>query len=290
MGTYPIPDVSDLRQKLASAKGTDPIQELLAALLKELEALFPNYDPNYIEQVIMGAMLTSLGIGERPYLPMLDTRLTPLTPTNPEPDPFSKSAALPHLFWGLLYDGWAPDPISGTTVFLTGYSDRNQPSSTNPNPVPNLRKRIYATATTPDLMPIYRPKIVSFFKALLSPANAGKPLMTQYLDSYFQNLYWPLHLGVGGSNVPDYVLNIGQAFNTVLAIVTPTEQIVYDNYMMVRKLRAQLTPWIQTQLSKLGDPSTIAYYWLRNSNKGTDPNFRMVDVTFECFHDFFTTR
>jgi len=138
MATYPIPDVDDIRRRIASATGDDPISQLLAALLKTLETLYPTYDPNYIEQVIMGAMLTSLSLGDRPYLPMLDTRLTPLTPTNQEPDPLSKDAALPHLFWGLLYDGWAPDPTSGTTVFVTGYSDRNQPSSASPSPVANL--------------------------------------------------------------------------------------------------------------------------------------------------------
>jgi cytochrome P450 len=279
MGTYPIPDLSEVHAAVAAAapSGQDPISALIAALEQALHNAYPTYEQDYIDNVVVGAMLTSLTMGERLYLPMLDEVL------------FSKKNAFPQLFWGLLYDDWKPDPTLGTTVFLTGYGDRNQPSTQDPSPPHNLRKRIYASATTADLMPVYSQKIVPFWKTLLSPANAGQPLMAKYLASYFTELYWNLHVGVTGTDVPDYVEQIGQAFNTVLGYVTPLNPLVYQSYMTVRQLRGQLQDWINTQVQRLqqqGDPTTLVHYWLRNSDNGQDPNFRTIDITFECFHDF----
>ena len=97
----------------------------------------------------------------------------------------------------------------------------------------NERKRIYMSAVTPDLYrPMYGDKVVEFFDKLLDDSNVGKPLMRLYLDSFF-DLYWDLHLGVKGDAVPASVLEIGQAFNTVLAYRDATQKIVYENYMTV---------------------------------------------------------
>jgi hypothetical protein len=54
--------------------------------------------------------------------------------------------------------------------------------------------------------------------------------MRHYLDYYF-DLYWDLHLGVTGDDIPFEVRQIGEAFNTVLAYRNPLLPIVHDNYM-----------------------------------------------------------
>lgn len=251
----------------------DEIRRLAADAL-HLE--FTELDPVYIDHVVVAAMLTSLAVDQRPTMPMLD------------PVQFSKDAALPYFLWGLLYDAWEPQPTTnGTTVFVTGYGDRNTPSATSPNPPHNLRKRIYWSALTPDVLPNYAPKLESFFTTLLGSANAGEPLMGIYLDSYYKSLYWDLH--VGEKNVPDQIQKIGTAFNVVLANATPTMDLVYTNYMLVRQLRPKLVAWLNGELARLietPDATTIANYWLKNSDNGNDPNFRLIDIAFECFHDF----
>jgi hypothetical protein len=84
----------------------------------------------------------------------------------------SKENAAPPHFWGMLYDGWAPDPKEGTTVFITGYDQRGPD---------NERKKIYASATTPDLYAAqYAGKVHGFLTRLFADANAGKPLMHEY--------------------------------------------------------------------------------------------------------------
>jgi hypothetical protein len=57
--------------------------------------------------------------------------------------------------------------------------------------------------------------------------------MRKYLDSFW-DLYWDLHLGVSHDEIPERVRQIGESFNTVLAIVIPPQRIVYENYMTVR--------------------------------------------------------
>ena len=59
--------------------------------------------------------------------------------------------------------------------------------------------------------------------------------MRHYLDYYF-DLYWDLHLGVSGDDIPFEVRQIGEAFNTVLAYRNPLLPITHDNYMKVREL------------------------------------------------------
>ncbi|MCY7298645.1 MAG: cytochrome P450 [Ilumatobacteraceae bacterium] len=280
MSVYPVPDVQHLWDSLPAESVASALAEpstLTTVLRDALHVALPNLDIEYIEHVVVGAMLTSLAIDQRPVLPMLDTAN------------FSKSAALPHFLWGLLYDAWQPEPSTGTTLFVTGYLDRNVATPSNPHPPSNLRKRIYWSAVTADLMPLYSTKITGFFTQLLDDSNANQPLMALYLGSYYKDLYWDLHLGLTAADVPAFSQQIGQSFNIVLANATPTMQLVYDNYLQVRALRPQLNSWLTAQISRLAttpDPSTLVHYWLQNSALGTDPNFRTADIMFECFHDF----
>ena len=195
---------------------------------------------------------------------------------------FSKENALPYFFWGMLYEDWEPNlEEEGLSVFIQGYENRGKD---------NLRKRIYASATTPDLYrPMYGKKVTDFFHRLLDRRNANKPLMRQYLDSYF-DLYWDLHLGVKGDAIPSEVRQIGESFNTVLAYVDPLLDIVHDNYVRVRAFRQTLEDWIDARVEDISTNNipnpekTIAYYWLKNGEQG--PDFRRKDIVFECFHNF----
>ncbi len=120
---------------------------------------------------------------------------------------FSKQFALPYDLWGLLYDDWAPSfEKDGLSVFIQGL-DKRGPD--------NRRKRIYISAVTADLYPMYADKVRAFFGQRFMEEHAGKPLMQRYLDSY-PDLFWDLHLGVKGDGLPDHVRQIGQSFNTVL--------------------------------------------------------------------------
>ena len=241
----------------------------LAAALARFRASIPsNFDRTYVENAIVPFFLTSIYQGERPALPMIDVALT-------------KENALPADLWGLIYEGWAPAPEQGVTVFLQGLDERGDN---------NLRKRIYMSGVTPDLYrPMYGDKVVAFFDQLLDPRFAGKPFMRHYLDYYF-DLYWDLHLGVKGDAIPPQVRTIGESFNTVLAFRDPTQPIVYENYMTVRALLNFLKAWIAERLDDIAsgrpaDPEkTIAWYWLKNAGNGE--HFSKKDVVFECFHNF----
>jgi cytochrome P450 len=226
------------------------------------------FDPAYVENVIVPHFLISTYVGERLFLPMIDVK-------------FTKENALPYDLWGLLSDGWSPAPQDGVTVFLQGLEKRGPE---------NLRKRIYMTALTPDLYrPMYGDKVERFFDKLLGDANSGKPLMRPYLESYF-DLYWDLHLGVSGDAIPPRVRQIGESFNTVLAYRDPTQKIVYDNYMIVRANLAYLKQWIDERIADLlsgrtPEPEkTFVYYWVKNAGNGE--HFAHKDVVFEVFHNF----
>ena len=227
-----------------------------------------NFDPEYVEKVVVPFFLTSVYEGERPMLPMIDVN-------------FSKENALPYDLWGLITRDWRPTPEEGVTVFLQGLEKRGDN---------NLRKRIYFSAVTPDLYkPMYSAKVVAFVDRLLDQQFTNKPFMRHYLDYYF-DLYWDLHLGVSGDAVPFEVRQIGEAFNTVLAYRNPLLPITYDNYMIVRERLDFLKCWIDDRLAdiesgKTKNPEkTIAWYWLKNAGDGS--HFAKKDVVFECFHNF----
>src|SRR5690242_5197875 len=74
---------------------------------KELVGLLPPaFESDYIDGAVVPYLLSSQSIGERPVLPLIDLALS------------KENAAPPH-FWGMLYNGWAPNPEEeGVTVFI----------------------------------------------------------------------------------------------------------------------------------------------------------------------------
>ncbi|MEE6169834.1 MULTISPECIES: hypothetical protein [unclassified Mycolicibacterium] len=226
------------------------------------------FDQEYVDNAIVPHFLNRVLDGERPVLPMIDVALT-------------KENALPYDLWGLLSKTWKPAPEEGVTVFLQGLEKRGPD---------NRRKRIYMSAVTPDLYDSkYRSKIVAFWDQLFSPPNANKPLMSIYLDTFW-DLYWDLHLGVRGNDIPQQVRDIGASFNAVLAYRDVTQKIVYDNYMTVRKNLDFLKKWIDDRLADLSSgktpdrEKTFGWYWITNG-EGSE-YFNHKDVVFECFHNF----
>lgn len=236
---------------------------------KELVGLLPpTFDPDYIDGAVMPYILSGTYIGERPALPLIDLTL-------------SKENAVPPHFWGMLYDGWAPNPEEGVSVFLQGYEQRGPD---------NERKKIYLSATTPDLYAAkYAGKVRSFLARLFDEANAGQPLMHKYYTDYF-DLYWDLHLGVTGEAIPAEAWQVGASFTAVIGYWFPTSDIVRENFMRVRELRPLLKEWIDRRVQAVIDgdvpdpEGTFVYYWLKNGGRGE--HFRRKDVVFECFHNF----
>jgi cytochrome P450 len=227
------------------------------------------FDPDYVEGAVKPFFLSTTYQGERLVLPMIDLAL-------------SKGAAMPAHLFGLLYDNWKENmEEEGLTVFIQEYQKRG------PH---NERKRIYYSAVTPELYgPMYSDKIKRFLDSLFDEQSEGKPLMHQYYQRYF-DLYWDLHLGVTGDDIPPEVRQIGQSFVAVFGFRYPTLQVVHDNYMRVRQLRPLLKDWIDQRVQDLIDghvpnpEKTLVYYWIKNGELGE--NFRRKDIVFECFHNF----
>ena len=75
------------------------------------QAVPGEFDPAYVENVIVPHFLVSIYDGERLSLPMIGVELT-------------KENALPYELWGLLSETWKPAPEKGVTVFLQGLEKR----------------------------------------------------------------------------------------------------------------------------------------------------------------------
>ena len=227
----------------------------------------PNFEVDYVAGAVVPFLLNDQYAGDTPLLPMIDIA-------------FSKENAGPVHIWGMLYDKWAPNPEEGVGVSFQGYENRG---------LNNERKRIYMSATTPDLIVTkYRSKITSFFEKFFADANTGKPLMRRYCE-YYHDLYWDLHLGVSGDAIPVEVRQIGASFNTVLGYWYPTLEVVHENYMRVRELRPFVMSWIDARVQDIVNGKTpnrdrtFVYYWLKNGGQGE--NFRRKDIIFECFRN-----
>ncbi|MEU8081773.1 hypothetical protein AB0B31_40715 [Catellatospora citrea] len=229
----------------------------------------PGFQADYVAGVVAPFMLSNEFTGETPLLPLIDLALT-------------KEKAVPVQLWGMLYKGWTPNPQGeGVSVFFQGYENRG------PN---NARKKIYMTATTPDLIQAkYRPKIHEFYTRFLSDDNAGKPLMAEYFHNYY-DLYWNLHVGATGDQIPAEVRQYSSAFNAVIGYWFPTEEVVRQAYMQARATRESLRGWLDMRVQAIidgkqsGADSTFVHYWLKNGELGD--NFRRTDMIFECFHNF----
>jgi hypothetical protein len=239
-----------------------------AALARFRQSIPKDFDHDYVEHALIPFFLTSVFRGEPPTLPMIDPAL-------------SKENAFPAEFLGLVYKGWTPSREEGVTVFLQGLEYRGEN---------NLRKRIYMTALTPDLYKAkYYDKVSGFFDNLLHQNFAGKPVMRNYLD-YYPDIYWDLHLGVKGDEIPAHVRATGEAFNTVLALLNPMQPVVYENYMKVRAGLDPLKSWIDDRVGDIesqrrpGFDKTFVHYWLKNAGDGE--HFSKRDIVFECFHNF----
>lgn len=239
-----------------------------AALAQFRKSIPNNFDQDYVEHVLIPFFLTSVFKGEPASLPLIDVAL-------------SKESAFPAEFMGLIYKGWKPSREEGVTVFLQGLEHRGEN---------NLRKKIYVSALTPDLYrPMYRDKVVGFFDQLFDDKNVGTPFIQHYQEHYF-DIYWDLHVGVKGSAVPAEIREIGESFNTVLAYLNPTQQIVYENYMKVRANIDRLKGWIDARVEDVsnqripGAEKTFVHYWLKNAGDGE--HFSKHDIVFECFHNF----
>lgn len=204
MSFFLVPDLSQFFFSLSSKVREDLFSRLPdrreVALSRLRETLPTSFDLPYIENVILPAIVTSVFEGEKLSLPMIDETH------------FSKEEALPFFLWGMLYDDWKPSLVEdGLSVFIQGYENRGDN---------NRRKRIYSSALTPDLyLSHYQAKVTDFFDRLLDPQRAQKPLMRQYLDIYF-DLFWDLHVGIPGNEIPADIRQIGESFNTVLAYVS----------------------------------------------------------------------
>jgi cytochrome P450 len=136
---------------------------------------------------------------------------------------------------------------------------------------------------------MYAEKIKRLLDQLFDEQNVDKPLMQQYYQSFF-DMYWDLHLGVRGDEIPPEMREIGECFINVLGYWYPTLQVVHDNYMRVRELRPRLKDWLRDRVQdvidgKIPNPEkTFVYYW--DKNRGQGENFRDKDIIFECFHNF----
>src|SRR5258708_5640466 len=108
----------------------------------------PSFEADYVAGAVAPFILGSRYLGETPSLPMIDLS-------------FSKEKAIEAHMWGLVYDGWRPNgEEEGVSVFIQGYENRG---------ANNERKRIYASATTPDLIATgYRDKFMRFFAELFA--------------------------------------------------------------------------------------------------------------------------
>lgn len=235
----------------------------------DVSSYYGAFDSDYVRGAIEPFLRTSIFVAPPLTLPMIETT-------------FNKELAIPPHFWGALYEDWRPEPEKvGTSVFIQGLKNRG---------ADNTRKRIYMTATTPDLyLEHYRPKARRFIEDLFDEDHADEPLMQHYYDSYF-DMYWDFHVGVRDDDLPDEMREIGSSFTDIIGFWDPRREKVYEAYMRVRELHPELDDWLDDRIQDVIDgdidkpEATFVHYWTKNGELG--PNFRREDVVFECFHNF----
>ena len=87
--------------------------DIEAAVARLRQQFLAEFDPAYVENVIVPHFLVSVYDGERLWLPMINVE-------------FTKENALPYDLWGLLSESWKPAPEDGVTVFLQGLEKRGR--------------------------------------------------------------------------------------------------------------------------------------------------------------------
>ena len=249
------------RQCVAQGACKRPLapSDIESAVVRLRKQFLAEFDPAYVENVIVPYFLMSIYDGERPVLPMIGVELT-------------KENALPYDLWGLLSETGSPRRRRASPSFCKGWKNAARITNASASICPPSRLTSTGRCTATRSWP--------FFDKLLGDSNAGKPLMRPYLENYF-DLYWDLHLGVKGDAVPARVREIGEAFNTVLAYRDVTQKIVYDNYMTVRENLAFLKEWIDDRLADLASgktpnpEKTFAHYWIKNAGTARTSRTRM---------------
>ena len=193
------------------------------------------------------SFLASTYVGERPGAPMIDLSL-------------SKEKAVGAHIWGLIYDGWAPDPEEqGVTVFLRGTSIVGRTTSESGSTSRQSRDLVTTR---------YRGKLTRFFDRLLAASNAGKPLMSQFYANYL-DMYWDLHVGVQGAAIPAEVRALRAS---TPCSATPSRR--RRSSTRTTCARGAAPPcsktWLDTRVQAIIDGDlpdadrTFVYYWLKN--------------------------
>jgi hypothetical protein len=93
--------------------------DLMSEVARLRSQFLREFDPAYVDNVIVPHFLVSTYQGERLSLPMIDVKLT-------------KENALPYDLWGLISETWRPSPENGVTVFLQALEKRGSRSLTSP--------------------------------------------------------------------------------------------------------------------------------------------------------------
>ena len=209
-------------------------------------------------------------VGERPTLPMIDLALS------------KENAARAHLF-GMFYDGWAPNPEEdGLTVFIQGYEKRGPD---------NERKKIYMSATTPDLYAAqYAPKVTPLLRPTPRRRQRRQAADARVLRALLRPLLGPPPRGQPATpsrprcgrsapasppSSPTRSRRWTSCARTTCACASCATRSRPGSTAACRPSSTVRFP-IRSQ--------TFVYYWLKNAGDGE--NFRRKDIVFECFHNF----
>jgi len=267
-----IDKIQTATEDLALVSNERTAAQLERILRRRLPKTFTK-DEDYFNNVILRSYQVLRHATTELTLPMVSTD-------------FQKKDALPAFMMGLLWDDWERNDTDSSTVFLENLADRG----TN-----NAKKKTYFSALTPDLyQEQYRVKIEAFCQSLLSPNNAGKPLLSLYEERYLE-LFWDLHLQVKPEDIPDFAKKIGLEFINCWAIFNPLDfndlessKEFKKSYQYVREHRTALKEWINGRVETIkacpeNYNDSFVKYWFENDPEN---NFETADVTFECFHNF----
>ena len=191
----------------------------------------PTFEEDYVDGAVAPFFLSGSYIGERPALPMIDVAL-------------SKEKAVPTALLGHV--------VRGMGAQRGGGRGRGLHPGIRESRADNERKKIYMTATTPDLYATqYAPKISRFLDQLFADANAGKPLMHEY----YANTSICTGISTSGPRGRPSRPRCGSSgkLQRCPRLLVPTLDIVHESIMRVRALRQFLQDWIDTRVQAVID-------------------------------------